>query len=328
MFKKIYKIFLHLAFFKSPQLVWRIFCGYFRAVILRQNVLRSVELAVTYQCQARCHKCYAKNLSNSSKPVLSIPQIKTIISEALELGIIHVNITGGEPTLRKDICDIIRACSPKKIMVSMVTNALCLTRDLVFEMRKAGLNTIQISLDSADAGTHDSLRGVSGCYEAAMRAAEWSQEAGITVCFSTVLSTECSSNKDEMYKLLRLAESKKIFLLICDSADVGGWEGQGEKMMTCEERDNALRELLRHPWARHHQIYNFRMREGCPAGTEKIYVTAYGDVTPCDLIHESYGNVFTDGLKKPWEKMCREEKFAMCSPHCIRYLIKENKIER
>lgn len=282
--------------------------------------MRSIELAVTYQCQASCHKCYAVNLLDKNKDYLTVDQIKGIINQAVRLGIIHVNITGGEPTLRNDILEIIDACRPREIMVSLVTNALALTREKMRLFKKYGINTIQISLDSADRQTHDQLRGVPGCYDKVMFAACWARELGINLCFSTVLSKESTSDKSEMYKLLDLARREKAFLLICDSGAVGGWREQYEKMMTCAERNKALEELMRHPNARHHNMYNFRIKTGCPAGIEKIYITAYGDVTPCDLIHDSFGNVLEESLETIWGRMQRHSIYANKRYDCIRYL--------
>ncbi len=319
-FTNISKFIRHLKFVKNPALTKRIISGYFSTLLLRKDILRSIELAVTYQCQASCHKCYAANLGNAKQPYLSVEQIKNIINQAMSLGIIHVNITGGEPTLRSDITEIIRACWPDKIMVSLVTNALALTREKMRIFKKAGLNTIQISLDSADRGTHDKLRGVSGCFDKVMSAASWAREFSINLCFSTVLSTEPNSDKDEIYKLLDLAKKKKAFLLICDSAAVGRWAEEQEKMMTCAQRNRALEELMMHPNARHHNMYNFRMKVGCPAGLEKMYITAYGDVTPCDLIHRSFGNILKEDLRTIWNRMRSNPLYAQKSYDCIRYL--------
>lgn len=317
---KLQKLIKHLRFIKNPLVVKRILNGYFKTVVLGRNTLRSIELSITYQCQAKCHKCYSANLYEMQGDYLTVEQIRTVINQAMALGIIHVNITGGEPTLRKDILEVIEACRPGEIMVSLVTNALTLTREKMNLLKKVGLNTIQISLDSADQKEHDRLRGVSGCYDKAMAAASWARELGINLCFSTVLSTEHSSNKEEMYKLLALAEREKAFLLICDSAAVGRWEGQDCKMMTCAERNRILEELMRHPAARHHNMYNFRMKVGCPAGIEKIYISAYGDVTPCDLIHDSYGNVLREDLETIWNKICSQSLYSQKTYDCIRYL--------
>jgi len=184
---QILKYLRHLRFIRNPVLASRILAGYYRTLVLKQDRLRSIELAVTYHCQASCHKCYAANLKQRDRPYLSVPEIREIVNQAMKLGLIHINLTGGEPSLRQDLLEIIRACRPGENMVSLVTHAFTLTRDSIKALKKAGLNTMQISLDSADRETHDRLRGITGCYDKALQAAGWARESGINLCFSTVL---------------------------------------------------------------------------------------------------------------------------------------------
>ena len=108
-------------------------------------------------------------------------------------------------------------------------------------------------------------------------------------------------------------------MLICDSAAIGGWKEQSDIMFSRQERNKALAELMRHPLARHHNMYNFRIKPGCPAGTEKIYITAYGDVTPCDLIHDTAGNILKEDLEKIWERMRTHPLYAKKVCDCVRY---------
>ncbi|MBF0154792.1 MAG: radical SAM protein [Magnetococcales bacterium] len=319
MFDRVVKAARHMTFISKPAVIERVASGYFRSMILRRDTLRSLELALTYRCQAKCHKCYSANLESDDDDDLTVAQIGDIIAQAIDLGIIHVNLTGGEPTLRKDLLEVIRACQPKRIVVSLVTNALLLTRQKMADMKEAGLNTIQISLDSADPEEHDHLRGVPGCYNKVIQAGRWAHEIGLNLCFSTVLSTENSGNERKMDDLLELCEREDAFLLICDSAAVGRWSGQSEKMMTCQERNDALAKLLRHPRARHHNMYNFRGRSGCPAGVEKIYITAYGEVTPCDLVHDVAGNLKQESLKAIWDRMRLHPLYSQKMTDCPRY---------
>ena len=324
---KAIKLIKHLRFLKSPALVKRILTGYFNSLVLKRDTLRSIELAIDYRCQASCHKCYSANLGTHfpnpnyvGKELITPIQISQIINAGMKLGLIHVNITGGEPTIRNDLMEIVEACRPREIMVSIVTNALSMTKPMVQKLADAGVCLIQISFDSADPATHDKLRGVPGCYDKAMQVAQWAKESGINLCFTTVLSTEESSNKNETRKLLKIAEREDAFLLVCDSASVGGWEGQNEKALSREQRDQALKELMKHPLTRHHNMYNFRGEIGCPAAHEKIYITAFGDVTPCDLVHDKFGNVLEEDLAPILERMRKDKLWGQTRETCPRYL--------
>jgi len=139
----------HWRFFKGrPLTIYRTARGFFKTLVLKKRVLRSVELAVTYNCQLRCDKCFAlKWLEEEKKPFLTVEQIRNLWEQAYNLGAVHINLTGGEPLLRKDICDVVRACKPKGTVVSIVTNAIALTEEKARELKEAGLNTFQISLD-------------------------------------------------------------------------------------------------------------------------------------------------------------------------------------
>ncbi len=310
----------HLRFVRSPKKVSRVLSGYFNTLFLKRDRLRSIELAVTYTCQASCHKCYSANLTAPEKNTLTVDEIKNIIDQAIELGLIHVNLTGGEPTLRKDLVDVIKACQPDKVTVSIVTNAIKIKYETLKAMKDAGLDTIQISIDSAEPMIHDKLRGVPGCYHQAMRVAKWARELKLNLVFSCVLSTEnCRDELKEIYHLLKLAEKEHAYLLLNDAAAVGAWEGQDEKMYSNEDRNRNLFKLLKHPAARHHSMYNFRGKFGCPAGIEKIYINAYGKVTPCNLIHDEFGDLRNVRLEKVWEKMGEHPVYSQKMRDCVRY---------
>ena len=327
---KVKKFMKHLNFLRSPVLVKRIFQGYYNSLVRGNDTLRSIELAIDYRCQATCHKCYSANLGTHfpnpnyvDKPMMTVEEIRNTVDQAMDLGLIHINITGGEPTLRSDLVEIVEACRPKEIMVSLVTNALSLSKEKLKTLSGLGLNLLQISVDSADAKTHDELRGVPGCYDKVMQAASWAREFGVNLCLTTVLSTESTSNESETQKLLKIAEREKAYLLICDSASVGGWAEKGEKVMTREERDAALFELMKHPITRHHNMYNFRGKIGCPAGHEKVYITSHGDVTACNLVHDSYGNVLKRPLKEIVEDIRKDPLWSQTHETCPRYLEEE-----
>ena len=112
-------------------MMWRYFLGYFKTRVLKQRVLRSVELAVTYDCNLRCDKCFALKWLNeeNKRDYMTVEQIKKMWDEAYKLGAVHVNITGGEPLMRRDIVDVVKALKPKRTLVSIVTTGIFLTEE-------------------------------------------------------------------------------------------------------------------------------------------------------------------------------------------------------
>src|SRR5262245_40654985 len=109
-------------------------------------VLRSVEFAVTWICNLRCEFCYAEDLMYAQKrpPDISIDMVRDIMRQAHRLGSIHVNGTVGEPTIRKDLFELIDLI-PKDVVVSVVTNSTLLTEEKIREFKRVGVSTIQMS---------------------------------------------------------------------------------------------------------------------------------------------------------------------------------------
>jgi len=307
---------------RQPLLVIRIGKGFFRALILRKPVLRSVELAVTYQCQCACDMCYAEKLADAGRKILTVDQIRTLWEQCHRLGAIHVNITGGEPLLRKDLCDVIRALKPDSTMVSLVTNGVLLTPERIDRLTAAGLRYLQISIDSLNPQEHDRMRGVPGCFRKAIDGAAYAKSIGLPVCLSTVISHDALKTPEKIWEMIRFAEKMDTFLLLNLAATAGGWTDRKDELLTQE--DMALvAEFRKHPAVRQDVMYNFRGKSGCPAGTEKLYVTAYGDVTPCDMVHISFGNVLDQPLKTIWERMRACPPFRKQSPQCLRCIDRE-----
>ena len=310
----------HFRFFLGrPTLAWRTFKGYFKTIVLRQDVLRSVEFAVLFQCNYSCDKCYSKKLFKPGVDQISIDHVKRLWRECLDLGVIHVNITGGEPFIRKDLPELIRAFQPSKTLVSLVTNGSLVTYQRLAECRDAGLTSLQISLDSSKSEVHDALRKHKGSFDQVMKVASWCHDLGIIPCFSTVV---CHESMNDLQNMINLAKEKNCFLLFNLAGTEGGWEGKEEVLLTKEELFKADSLRKKHPWVRQDLMFNFRGVEGCPAGLEKMYLTTHGDVYSCVYLQKHWGNFFKEELKTIWNRMRNNPEFQKKCKRCLRY---ENK---
>ncbi|NOZ85417.1 MAG: radical SAM protein [Deltaproteobacteria bacterium] len=265
-----------------------------------RHVLRGVELAITYRCQARCRHCLQTKLVHPETKELTPEEIGCIADDFLALGGININITGGEALLRDDLIDCIEAARPNKAFVTLATNGYLVTRPMVRELKRAGIRMVTISLDAPDAETHDRIRGLPGSFDAVIRGARYFKEAGIRVFLNTIMTKENTENGD-IYRIVDLTRSEGHVCTINLPYAVGAWEGVRDNRLNPEQIKEYWR-LIHQPGVRWEGDANY-LKEGCPAGTEKIYITPYGDVMPCAVIHSSFGNIRKKSLYDIYFKM-------------------------
>ncbi len=311
--------FNHLHFMKrQPLLFLRILSGIFRTIVLKQATLRSVELATTYYCNLRCDKCFAlKFLEGKKEKFLTPEEIGKMWEEAYAMGATHINLTGGEPLSRKDICDVVRALKPKGTLISLVTNSTLLTDKKAKELSEAGLNTLQLSLDSYKPELHDLYRGYKGAYGKVMDAVNIAKRNGLNVCFTTVATHE-NINTEEIPEMLKLADKMKVLLLINFAGRSGGWRAKDYLVLTKEDR-KKLNEHMKHPRARLCEMFNYYLKpQVCLMGKDKLNISAYGDVYPCTHVFLKFGNIREEPLKKIWLRMKNFKEFQGFTHDCKR----------
>lgn len=163
-----------------------------------------VMIDVTSQCNYRCLHCY-NNSGEMKEGELTDKELLTLASEIVKMKPIAACLCGGEPLLRNNIVEVLSILKTEISAVNMVTNGYFLTRKKAEELKSAGIDMLQISLDGINAIEHDTFRGFVGAFDKAIKAIEICKEIGIDV------SVSCVPNKlnhksigtllDMMYKL-------------------------------------------------------------------------------------------------------------------------------
>ena len=112
-----------------------------------------LRISLTDRCNLRCIYCMPKEGIDliSHFDVLRIEEIERIVRVATRIGIKSVRLTGGEPTVRRGVVDLVRSLSsmPEIENVSMTTNGILLP-SMAAELKEAGLSRVNISLDTLD----------------------------------------------------------------------------------------------------------------------------------------------------------------------------------
>ena len=280
---------------RKPLYIMRLLYSAIRVYIFRSNLLRGTDFSIGYLCNLKCKHCFTTSLAwGRGRPTMSVEDYSRVSGESMRLGCIAFSIQGGEPLLYPELETIIKALRPRWNRIPIATNATLLTRERMLLLKRAGVDTINVSLDSGKPEEHDRFRGVPGTYYKAMRALEEALSMGFAVSINMTLP-RTALYSDGFKKLLEFAHKKKIVINTLFAAPAGNWMKSQHFLMRPEDIAyyNKLREA--YPFMMRDLDSNFGPR-GCGAVHEMLYITCYGDVLACPFIHISLGNVLEEPL--------------------------------
>lgn len=121
--------------------------------------LEDLRVTLTHTCNFSCFFCHMEGEDNA-QGILSPDEISLVAKVGIEFGIRSVKLTGGEPTLRRDLTEVIRKLKEAGIKeVSMTTNGVLLS-SLAWKLKEAGLDRVNVSLHSLDKGLFKEITGV------------------------------------------------------------------------------------------------------------------------------------------------------------------------
>lgn len=269
-----------------------------------------------WHCNQKCLHCYAAEQELSEVSELSTEQWKQILDLCREAGIPQVTFTGGEPTMRPDIVQLVEYA--KWFVTRMNTNGVLLTPELCHDLRVANLDSIQITLYSCDAETHNRLVGAQN-FAKTWQGIKNAVNAGLSVSINTPL---CTLNRDYVATLTAL---KKIGVeyVTCSGLIVTGNARKEDSKHTQLQEDELL-EILSEATrfcAEQHMEISFTspgwvaeehlQRLGlnvptCGASLSNMAVAPDGQVIPCQSWLKS-GSGLGNLLEVPWTEIWEAE---------------------
>src|SRR5579863_5901994 len=204
-----------------------------------QNKPRLIFWELTKGCNLRCIHCRASATELSSPDDLSTDTAKAIIDQIAEVSNPILVLSGGEPLFRKDIFELARYGTAKGLRVALATNGTLVTKAVAQKIVDSGVKRVAISLDGADAATHDTFRGIPGAFDAAITGFRNLKELGMSVQINTTIARH---NAHQLPHVLELAKSigadaLHTFLLVPVGCGVDIAE---EQMVPTEEYERML----------------------------------------------------------------------------------------
>lgn len=158
---------------------------------------------LTHRCALRCPYCSNPTELHAGGDELSEAEWCRVLDEAEALGVVQVHLSGGEPLARKDLEPIVAKARSLGLYTNLVTSGVPLARERLVRLKEAGLDHVQVSLQSADARRADRIAGYPG-HAQKLSVARWVKELELPLTINVVLHRE---NLEEVEAIVALAEA-------------------------------------------------------------------------------------------------------------------------
>lgn len=283
----------------------------------------------SWHCNQKCVHCYAAGQTQSDEEELSTDDWKRIIDGCRRACIPQVTFTGGEPTMREDLVELVEYA--KWFVTRLNTNGIRLTPDLCERLSKASLDSVQITFYSHDEDVHNSLVGAKR-YSDTVAGIENALAAGLNISINTPL---CTLNRDYV-ETLKFLHGKGVTYVTCSGLITTGnaaKEASENLQLTNAEIREILKESVEYCYSNGMEISftspgwvdDVFCRElgittpNCGACLSNMAVTPGGNVVPCQswLSGPVLGNMLKDEWKDIWNNPeCREKRKFSSQSRC------------
>lgn len=286
---------------------------------------RLIAWEITGACNLACEHCRGSSTEKPDPDELSTDEAFHLIDEIVDFAKPILILSGGEPLMRDDVYEIAQYGTDKGLRVVLATNGTAMTADVAHRLKDAGIARISVSIDGADAETHDAFRGMPGAFDGAIRGISEILAAGISLQINTTISRK---NIDQIPKILDLsiglgADALHIFLLVPTG------RGREEDEIPPDEYERILNWFydqrntagiqLKATCAPHYfrimrqrakeegvtvsvETHGFEaMTKGCLAGTGFCFISRTGGVYPCGYLPVLAGDIREADFKEIWD---------------------------
>jgi radical SAM protein with 4Fe4S-binding SPASM domain len=271
-----------------------------------------MDLALTFRCQNDCIHCYAGGPHET--PELNTQQWKLVIDKLHEIGVFILTFTGGEPTLREDLPELLVYAQEKGMVTGLITNGRRLKDEaFVNLLEKSGLDFAQVTLESHKPEIHDKMTNSNGSWVETTAGIRNTVKSEIFVSTNTTLSKQ---NANTFLTTIDFIKSLDVGAFGCNSLIYSGKANavsdefalplETLKELLPKVHDKAHRLGLKFLWYTPTQYCRFDPVQlglgvkSCTAAMINMCVGPNGDVYPCQSYFEGLGNILSDSWEQIW----------------------------
>lgn len=270
---------------------------------------------LTHRCPLACPHCSNPLALEPRESELDTATWKRVLGEAAEIGALHVHLSGGEPTARRDIVELTRHCATVGLYSNLITSGIGVSERMIGDLTDAGLDHVQLSFQGADGAVNDRLGGYDGGFARKLAVARLVEAAGLPLTVNAVIHR---GNIHQVGALIDLAVELGARRIEVAHTQYYGWAlaNRAALMPSRAAIDEAIAvvEAARSRLAGRLVIdmvipdYYARYPKPCSGGwgRRSLNVTPSGKVLPCHaaetIPHLEFWNVRDHGLGAIWEE--------------------------
>ncbi|MBQ6160718.1 MAG: radical SAM protein [Oscillospiraceae bacterium] len=269
---------------------------YFQNKARENDALFQVEIDVTNQCNANCPFCFQGDHRTCADGELSLQQMIQLLDELREMGTFYIGFSGGEPFARKDFLEILREAKKRHFRVSLITNAMLLTKEKIDALADMNIDHINVSFHSVVLETYLKCFGIQekNCYYKALENIQYMLQKNLSVGIAITVTK---------YNVEDIPATTKFF------TDLGVKERDfGYNLLAKGRRE--INDLVpsKEQIAKNNAILTKSVdpqREEsliCTAGTISCSIDAYGNVYPCTFFNTPAGNIHETPFQNIWKQ--------------------------
>jgi PqqA peptide cyclase len=244
---------------------------------------------LTYRCPLHCPYCSNPLNLASYRDELTLEEWTSVFTQARDLGVLQLHLSGGEPLQRRDLLELIRRARALGFYTNLITSAFTLTAATAEQLKAAGLDHVQISIQAANPQLSDHVAGTPS-YQRKVAAARVVKALGFPLTLNVVLHRH---NIDQIAAILALAEELSADRVELANTQYYGWALRNratllptrEQLQQAEVVVRAARERLMGKMQVIYVLPDYYSQYPKPCmggwGRQQLTVAPNGDVLPC-----------------------------------------------
>lgn len=298
---------------------------------------------LTVRCNLHCKMCLFRHDDSENEEIrrneLSAEQWIDLADQAAKAGTFSLLLTGGEPMLRSDFCEIYEGIYKKGFLLTLYTNATLVTPKIMEMLKKYPPHKIGVTIYGASPETYEKVCGNANAYERMLEGVKQLSMLPSAMEFRTTLIKDNVSDVDAIetliqqkfgdYKLIQTRIVTKAVRGACADVESCRLDPQDNVKLAFRRGINRIKEVVGDSYDERNLVYKRIDRSedstmqpritlfGCNAGMSSYTISWDGKMLGCQMLGAFFVDALSKGFQEAWKEFPFQVKLPPANEKCI-----------